>query len=203
MAQVYDIINAGARCRFTCEGKLVSNCYGATVVGLLAQCALSGLMWSEDEGNRFIQRWFNLYPEVHEYMELQHYRARRYGMVWDLFGRVRLIPEMQSYHEWIKSAGLRQAGNMPIQSLAAGQMKLAMGRSEEMLLGMERCGVHCVPLTSIHDQLMIEADEDSVDDVQDALQIALDECMDDVQSGEHRFRVPIKSEGESMIRWKK
>ena len=79
--------------------------YGATALGLQAQLALSKLFWTEEQCNDFIDRWFALYPEVRDYMELQHYRARRYGFVWDVFGRVRRVPETHSTHSYIRSAG--------------------------------------------------------------------------------------------------
>lgn len=72
---------------------------------------------------QFIEKWFGLYPKAREYFELQHRRARRYGIVWDMLGRVRRIPEVRSYHTRIHQAGLRQAGNAPIQCIM-GNMKV-------------------------------------------------------------------------------
>jgi DNA polymerase-1 len=177
--------------------------YGATVMGLLAQLALSGLIWSEDEGNRFIDRWFNLYPEVREYMDLQHYRARRYGMVWDLFGRIRLTPEAKSCHRWIRDAGLRQAGNLPIQSLAAGQFKLGLAKTEAALLELLDSGIWCWPLVPVHDQGINEVQEEYADVVGEIQSNCFSECMRDEQTGEHLFRVPIDSDLEIMDVWKK
>lgn len=177
--------------------------YGATVTGLLAQLALSGLIWSEDEGNRFIERWFNLYPEVHEYMHLQHYRARRYGLVWDLFGRVRLTPEVRSCHSWIREAGLRQAGNLPIQSLAAGQFKLGLAKTEEALRELLESGVWCWPLIPIHDQGITEVEEGYAEMVGEIQAACFEGCMTDEETGEHRFRVPIESDLEIMPEWRK
>lgn len=200
---VYDILNAGPRRRFTCEGKLVSNCYGATVVGLLAQLALSGLIWSEDEGNRFIDRWFNLYPEVREYMDVQRYRARRYGRVWDIFGRYRLIPAVQSTHKWIQEEGLRQAGNFPIQAAAAAQFKLGMARTDAALTELREAGAWAWPMLFIHDQIITEVEEDFAEDVGEIQTEAMSGCMTDVDTGEHRFRVPIKSDTALMPYWRK
>lgn len=200
---VYDILNAGPRRRFTCEGKLVSNCYGATVIGLLAQLALSGLLWSEEEGNTFIDRWFNLYPEVREYMDQLHYRARRYGFIWDIFGRIRHIPEVKSTHSWIKSAGLRQGGNMPIQSCSAGQMNLVMGSTDEKLIQLLDQGVWCWPLLTIHDQLMTEVEEDYAEVVNDIMRDEFSRVMEDQETEEWCFRVPIGCDGDVMSHWVK
>ena len=39
------------------------------------------------------RRLFEVYSRVRDYQDLQHYRVRRYEMVWDMFGRPRQIPE--------------------------------------------------------------------------------------------------------------
>ena len=151
----------------------------------------------------FIERFLDEHPELRAYFELQHYRARRYGLVWDMFGRVRLIPEVQSCHRWIKDAGLRQAQNMPVTASAAGKLKLAMGRLDELLEELYASGVWCWPLLTIHDAIMSEVEEEAAEEVLDLSGVAMDECMTDQDTGEHRFRVLIKSDGEIMERWKK
>lgn len=179
--------------------------YGATAVGLQAQLALSGLFWSEEQCDDFIDRWFNLYPEVREYMDLQHYRARRYGFVWDVFGRVRRVPEISSCHPYIRNAGLRQAGNMPIQSTSAGQTKLGMAELDEDFTNIysDGDGPFIWPLLTIHDQLVAEADESVAEDCRDLMMARFSEVMTDKETGENLWRVPIKSDGEILTRWKK
>ena len=79
--------------------------------------------WSEVGCKTLIDKWFGIYPEVLEFMELQAYRARRYGFVWDVFGGVRIVPEIYSSLPYIQGAGIRQAGNMPIQCIM-GNMRV-------------------------------------------------------------------------------
>ena len=177
--------------------------YGATVMGLLAQLALSGLLWDEDEGNKFIERWFNLYPEVKEFMDWVYYCALKYGFVWDDFGRVRRVPEVFSTHSWIRDAGLRQAGNHPIQSIAAGQLKLTMGRLWQSTLNAIAMGMGVWPLIAVHDQLIYEVDEEDVEDFDGIMDADFKNVMWDEEWGEHRFLVPIKSDGEKTTRWVK
>lgn len=153
--------------------------------------------------DEFVRTWFAKRPEVEEYLDLQAYRARRYGMVWDIFGRVRLVPEVRSCHRWIKEAGVRQAGNMADQGSSAGLMKLSMASVEEGLLQMLEMGAWCWPLLVVHDQLIVEADEDVAEDVLEMMTAKFDSVMDDQDTGERMFRVPIKSDGEIMERWKK
>lgn len=214
--EVYDIVNAGPRHRFTVEDKLVSNCNfgiqnGTTEKGLFLQLVMDfgskGTAipdWlTEPWCAKFIEDWLDSRPEVRDFFELQWYRARRYGLVWTSMGRVRLVPEVRSYHPWIKQAGLRQAQNLPVTGLAADQLKLAMGKSNQALLEMydNGKGVWCWPLLTIHDAIKVEADEDAAEAVADILAWSIDTCMTDEETGEHRFRVPIKSDGSIDQRW--
>jgi DNA polymerase-1 len=182
--------------RLPCKNVNFMIVYGAGAKGLQAQLALSGIYWTEEECERFIRRWFSTKPEVGEWIGLQSYRARRYGFVWDTFGRVRRVPETRSCHGWIRAAGIRQAGNMPIQSVSAGQTKLAMGELDELLEPLENN--HSIwPLLSIHDQLIYEADED----VAEELKEIMISVFAGVMNGE--WSVPIDADGEIMDRWKK
>ncbi len=151
----------------------------------------------------FINSWLEARPEVVEYFNECWYRARRYKMAWEPFGRVRLIPEVFSTHSWIDSAGLRQAQNMPVTSFAAGQLKLVMGRVEAYLQQLYDGGIYCWPLMTIHDAIKVECDEKYTDVVEEVMRVAFDECMNDEETGELLMRVPIKSDSKVMERWEK
>lgn len=160
--------------------------------------------WSEDGCKTLIDKWFNIYPEILEYMDLQSYRARRYGFVWDVFGGVRLVPEIYSSLPYIKAAGIRQAGNMPIQATSAGQTKLAMGESQVMLQNVrENDGIWAWPLLTIHDQIMIEVEERYAEEIGDAQSEIFCNVMRDKETGENYWRVPITADAEIMDRWQK
>lgn len=209
--RVYDILNAGPLRRFTCQGKLVSNCYGLGPPGLLDLMALTyataGLDLPDwltvDWCERFIGQWFGLYPAVQDYLDHEYDNARRYGMSWTMFGRVRLVPEMMSVHSRVQAAGLRQAGNHSIQGGAADLMKLAMAIVEQELAGMRQGGIGVDALLPIHDELLSEADEDWAEGVN----VVIGECMDrvlvDEGTGVEQCRVPIRSDGKVMDRWEK
>ena len=189
--------------RLPCKNVNFMIVYGASAKGLQAQLALSKLFWTEDECEDFISRWYGLYPEVQAYLELQHYRARRYGFIWDLWGRVRRVPETRSCHSYIRAAGLRQAGNMPIQACSAGQTKLAMAELEERLEDLYRSGVYCWPLLAIHDQVITEVEEDWADVVGQMQVEIMAGVMNDKRTGESYWRVPITADCEILDRWEK
>lgn len=149
----------------------------------------------------FLKSWLEEYPEVYEWFQLMWYRARRYGMSWDLFGRTRLTPEVESCHSWIIQAGLRQAQNLPVTSTAAGQLKIGLGQANQVLTELYERRVWVWPLMSIHDSLMVECELGHEDEVEEALKWAIDTVMVDQETGVERFRVTIKSDGERMSRW--
>jgi DNA polymerase I len=177
--------------------------YGISWKGLQAQFALSGLFWDETECKDFIARWFNLYPEVAEYLRLQEYRARRYGCVWTPCGRIRLVPEIRSCHPYKRSEGIRQAGNMPIQGCNAEQTKLVMGELEEEFCRMRADGVDVEALLPIHDEIISETDEDSAYLVGEIKAQVFRDVMVDKQSGVNLWRVPINADAKITERWAK
>lgn len=94
---------------------------------------------------------------------------------------------------------------MPIQSTSAGQTKLAMGALEEDFTNIysDGAGPWVWPLLTIHDQLICEADEDIAEEIRDLQMYRFSTVMDDEATGEHLFRVPVKSDGEILERWRK
>lgn len=156
--------------------------------------------WCEN----FILKWFDLYPDAKEYFDLQHYRARRYGITWCMFGGVRRIPEVRSVHERVVQAGLRQAGNNPIQRGAAGVFKLGMIRTQAMFDRLEADhGIRVDPLLPIHDELIVEVDEEWAEEVGVWQGHEMAEALRDMESGEYCCRVPIGVDGKTSERWEK
>ena len=156
--------------------------------------------WCEE----FIRQWFDeLYPGVKDYLEQQYYRARRYGIVWTLFGRIRRVPEVRSVHRYIRSAGLRQAGNMPIQGSGADLMRLTMAEMEEKLLELQNEGVWAWPLMTIHDDLIVEVEEKWAGFVRDLMASVMSNTMRDKDTNEYMCRVPMPADGKVMTRLEK
>jgi DNA polymerase-1 len=115
---------------------------------------------------QYILDWFDLYSGVEVWMSDQRSRVQRYGMVWDQFGRVRLIPGAKSALAGISSKALREAGNHPIQAGAQGTIKVAMAEVEPLVQMFESCWPEeiCLPLLQIHDELIFELSLPIVDE---------------------------------------
>ncbi len=183
---------------------------GTTEKGLYAQ--LVGDYWSagiappdwltEDWCKYFIVRWHEGHPDVQPYFNTQYYRARRYGFVWDPWGRVRYVPQVRSSLSWKVSEGLREAQNFAVTASNAEQTKLAMAECEEEFERLLCVSIWVWPLLSIHDQVIAEAEEDYAEQVGEMMVNVFEHVMDDRETGERRWRVPIASDCEVLERWK-
>jgi len=184
---------------------------GTTEKGLYLQLVMdfhaNGLEipdWLTEEWcKKFIADWLESRPEVQNYFELQWYRARRYGATWDAFGRTRLIPEVKSMHRRVRQEGLRQAQNLPVTSTAAGHLKLVMGELDETFRRLYDGGIYVWPLLPVHDQVIVEVEEEWADTVGVIMSDCFAKVAHDKETGENLWRVPIKSDCEITTRWQK
>jgi DNA polymerase-1 len=86
--------------------------------------------------------------------------ARRQGYVETLIGRRRYVPEIRSKNPGIRGYGERTATNSPIQGTAADIIKISMIRLHRRLAGGS-----ARMLLQVHDELLVEAPEDEVQEI--------------------------------------
>ena len=92
--------------------------------------------------------------------------AKEKGYAVTLFGRRRPVPELKSSNFMQRSFGERVAMNAPIQGTAADIIKIAMIRvSDEMKMQNMKSRM----ILHVHDELLIEAAEEEVDEVKKIL----------------------------------
>jgi DNA polymerase I len=115
---------------------------------------------SHSEAKAFIEAYFAAYPGINGYLESTKNFCRENGYVQDLFHRRRYIPEVNSAAFPVREAAERAAINMPIQGTSAGIIKKAMIELEPRL---EAFNAHL--LLQVHDELVLEAPEDRVQEV--------------------------------------
>lgn len=183
---------------------------GTTKKGLYAQLVsaywASGIKppeWlTEDWCDGFIASWHRTYPEVQPYFDICYYRARRYGFCWNPWGRVRYIPQIRSTLPYKVHEGLREAQNFAVTASNAEQTKLAMAECEELFEQIRDAGIWCEGLLSIHDQIIAEVETGYADAVGDQIVSIFEHVMDDRETGERLWRVPIRSDCEILERWR-
>jgi DNA polymerase-1 len=81
-----------------------------------------------------------------------------------MFGRRRLVPELNSRNGQIRSAAERVAVNMPIQGTAADILKRAMIDTHAALTALPSSAKGRMILT-VHDELLFEAAREAAGDV--------------------------------------
>jgi DNA polymerase I len=132
--------------------------YGQTSKGLSQSLAKDGVEWDEARCADLIDnKFFGVYPGLRSMLERDHARARRFAMVWDDFGRVRLVPEAKSHHRRIAQEGIRKAGNHPEQSGGVGTCKLGMAALTPIAETLNLSHT-CLPLLQVHDNLIFDVD---------------------------------------------
>jgi len=109
------------------------------------------------EAQGFIDRYFERFPGIREYMDATVQFAKDKGYVQTLFGRKIHTPEINAKGP---AAGFakRAAINAPIQGTAADIIRRAMVRMPGAIAGID-----AKMLLQVHDELLFEVAEDAVD----------------------------------------
>ena len=127
-------------------------------MGAVAFARSSGL--SRKEARHFIEEYFSDFKKIKKWQEEVKERARKNGYVENLNGRKRWLPAITSTNKFLSSEAERAAINMPIQSLAADIIKLAMIKVHQQYKNDD-----VRLLLSIHDELLFEIKSDKVNSV--------------------------------------
>ncbi|MCC7416616.1 MAG: DNA polymerase I [Acidobacteria bacterium] len=109
----------------------------------------------------FIDAYFAGFPNVRGFLDRTIAQARASGVVKTLFGRRRLVPDLNSRDFQRRSQAERYAVNMPIQGTAADIMKRAMIAVHDALAPRGDARM----ILTVHDELLFEVDRERVEDV--------------------------------------
>ena len=108
----------------------------------------------------YIDRYFQRYPGVKQYMEETKAQAKARGYVETVFGRRLYLPEINSPNGPRRGAAERAAINAPMQGTAADLIKLAMVAVQKEL-DAHKPGIKMI--MQVHDELVFELPEGEVD----------------------------------------
>ena len=112
---------------------------------------------TKEAAQEFIDAYFAGFPRVRAFIERTLDEARRTAVVKTMFGRRRLVPELNSRNGQIRAAAERVTVNMPIQGTAADILKRAMIDLHEEL---PRRGLATRMILTVHDELLFESPRD-------------------------------------------
>ena len=125
----------------------------ATIYGQGAHALSRQLKIAHSEAKEFIERYFERFQGVREYLDSSVAYAREHGYVETIFKRRRYIPELRDRNFNVRAFGERTAANSPIQGSAADLIKIAMINIRDRLLA-ERLVARM--LLQVHDELVFE-----------------------------------------------
>jgi len=126
--------------------------YGISPFGLGQQLGVS-----QSEAKALIDRYFERYPGILDYMETTKEKARSLGYVTTLWGRRCPIPNIGSRTYPLRSAAERQAINAPLQGTSADIMKKAMISIDQWIQSTQ---ADVKVLLQVHDELILEVRQD-------------------------------------------
>jgi DNA polymerase-1 len=129
--------------------------YGKTAFTLAKDIGVT-----KEAAQEFIDAYFAGFPRVRHFIDDTIARARESGVVRTMFGRRRLVPELNSRNGQIRAAAERATVNMPIQGSAADILKKAMIDLHEALRAQ---GLRARMILTVHDELLFEALEEEAD----------------------------------------
>ncbi|MDD3106809.1 MAG: DNA polymerase, partial [Bacilli bacterium] len=132
--------------------------YGKTAWGLSEDLHIS-----PKQAERFIQNYFENYPEIKVFMDKQIDDAQKQGYVLTMFNRRRYIPEVSSSNYQTREFGKRMAMNAPIQGSAADILKIAM---VDISNEMKKLKLKSKLLLQIHDELVFSVTKDEKEIIQ-------------------------------------
>lgn len=148
--------------------------FGVSAFGLSSRSEMSQV-----EASEYIKKYFEVFHELKKYIDSTIKQAHKDEYVVNPLGRIRYFSEINSNIYPIRSAAERAAFNMPIQSLAADIMKMAMIEIDKLLssppqeegvgeaktpsvvfLSRGEENSDCRLLLSVHDELIFEIKRD-------------------------------------------
>ena len=144
--------------------------YGISEYGLSQNINSSVVAASE-----YMKTYFARYPRIQEYIQSNIDYCRKYGFVKTCFGRIRVIPEINSANYNLRQFGERAAMNMPLQGSASDIIKLAMVKVYELI---KKHNLRARLILQVHDELILDIPRDEIDIVEKILRDSMEKVVD-------------------------
>lgn len=159
--------------------------YGISSFGLSQDLSIT-----RKEAAKYIDDYFATYPGIKTFLDHAVTHAKEEGYVVTLFGRRRPVPELSSSNFMQRSFGERVAMNSPIQGAAADIIKIAMIRVNQRLKDQK---MKSKLVLQVHDELLIEAYEPELDEVQNILKEEMEHAAE--------LKVPLEIDMHTGDNW--
>ena len=142
------------------------------------------------EAKEFINKYFDTYPGVRDYMDKEIETAKKNGYVKTIMNRKRVINELKSTNYMIRNMGERMALNTPVQGSASDILKKAMIEIDEIF---EKENIKSKMLLQVHDELIFNVYDDEIDKVKEIVYNTMTNVFD--------LKVPLDVDIELGNNW--
>ena len=164
-----DIDDVTADMRRSAKAVNFSIIYGMSDYGLATELGIF-----PKHARYFIQRYFDTYSSVKEYMEENKRIAKETGKATTMLGRKRLIPELTSSNYNVRGFGERAAMNMPLQGSAADIIKISMIK---VFNALKNEGLKARLILQVHDELIVDTPIEEAEKVKKLLKDNMEEAV--------------------------
>jgi len=186
-ADIYnkDIKDVTKKERKTAKAVIFGIVYGISGFGLGENLEIS-----PKEAKSFIDKYYELYPGVKNYMDNIVKEAYQNGYVKTLYNRKRYIPELENKNFMIRQSGERIALNTPIQGTSADIMKMAMIK---IYKEMKNKKLKSKMLLQVHDELIFDCLEEETKELEKIVKDNMENCV--------KLKVPFKVSSDYGTDW--
>lgn len=161
--------------------------YGQSAFGLSENLGIS-----RTEAKQIIEQYFQQYPAIKEYMDVQIRMAQEKGYVQTLLGRKRWLRDINSSNATVRGYAERNAINMPVQGTAADMIKLAMIR---VYHGLQKEKMETRMILQVHDELVFDVPEVELEKVKSLIINEMQEAL------ALPYQVPVIAEAGEGQNW--
>ena len=186
-SEIFDvpIQDVTANMRRTAKATNFGIVYGISEFGLSQNINTS---WTE--AKVYIDKYFERYPKIKEYMEKNIDIAKKTGYSYSLFGRRRKIVELASPQYNTRQFGERIAMNMPLQGSASDIIKLAMIKVDQYI---REHNLKSKLILQVHDELIIDSPREEI--------VEVAKMLKDIMENVVQLSVPLIVEVDSGKTW--
>ena len=142
------------------------------------------------EAKMLREGYFEMFPKVREYMDNAIEKGRKQEYVTTIFGRRRMLPDINSRNAVVRGFSERNAINAPIQGSAADIIKIAM---VHIFRRFKQEGIRSKMIMQVHDELNFDVIPEELEQVQ---KIVLEEM-----SNAYHGHVKMVPSAGSALNW--
>lgn len=159
--------------------------YGISPYGLAEDLGIS-----PKEAKSFIEKYFETYPGIKDYMNKEIEVAHKNGYVKTIMGRIREIQELSSSNYMQRSMGERMALNTPVQGSSADILKKAMIEIDRIMRDKK---MESTMLLQVHDELIFN--------VKNSEKEEMTKIVKDTMENIYKLSVPLEVDIEFGSNW--